>query len=63
MNKFPISPLLWCLYTGIGFITACVINWFAVPCLSWSTIQAMFAAILMSPLAIPSLGRWVGVRK
>lgn len=63
MNKFPISPGLWCLYTAIGFVVACVANWFAVPCLAWSTIQAIFVVVLGSPFVIPALGRWVGVRK
>ena len=62
MTKLPISPILWCVYTTIGFIVACTINWFAVPCVSWSTIQATFALVLISPLAVPALGRWVGVR-
>ena len=59
MTKFPISPVLWCVYTTIGFMVACTINWFAVPCLSWSTIQGIFMLILASPFAIPALGRWV----
>lgn len=57
-----ISPGLWCLYTGIGFILACIINWYAVPCVSWETIQATFVVVLGSPFVIPALGRWVGVR-
>ena len=63
MNKFPISPGLWCLYTSIGFVVACIANWYAVPCLAWETIQAMFVVVLGSPFVIPALGRWVGVRK
>jgi hypothetical protein len=49
----------WSIYTSIGFVVACIINWFAVPCLSWSTIQAIFMFILVLPLAIPSLHRWI----
>jgi hypothetical protein len=52
----------WSIYTSIGFVVACIINWFAVPCLSWSTIQGIFMLILALPLAIPALGRRVGVR-
>ena len=62
-NKFPINPLLWCVYTGVLFVVSCIANWYAVPCLSWSTIQAAFAIVLVSPFAIPALGRWVGVKK
>lgn len=57
--NIPISPMLWCVYVGIGFVVACIANWFAVPCLSWSTIQAIFTLVLLSPIAIPVLGRWV----
>ena len=52
----------WSVYTAIGFVVACIINWYAVPCVSWSTIQAAFTLVLISPLAIPALGRRVGVR-
>jgi hypothetical protein len=59
VSKFPISPVLWIVYVGIAFVVACVGNWFAVPCLSWSTIQGIFMLILGSPLVIPSLHRWI----
>ena len=52
----------WSIYTAIGFVAACIANWYAVPCVSWSTIQATFALVLISPLAVPALGRWVGIK-
>lgn len=62
MKLFSRTSGYWLFWISVLYISACIGNWYAVPCVSYEYIQIAYVITLSLPLWITPLAEWLNMK-